>query len=94
MTRTAVPVDAATPPASDLLGAEIAAFEAMKQELLAEYDHQWVVFFGCKFRRAFSDFHDACVWAEDEFGYEAPFMICQVGAPPIHLPISLAVARR
>lgn len=94
MARTAVPGDAAAPPTSNPLAAEIEAFEAMKQKLQAEHDHQWVVFFEREFRGAFPDFHDACIWAEEEFGYDAAFMICQVGAPPIHLPVSLMVGRR
>ena len=75
--------------AADPLDAEILAYEAVKKELEAEYEGQWVVFTGGKLWRVFDTFQDAAVAAEQEFGKKA-LLIQQVGEEEeFRLPSSL-----
>ena len=64
---------------------DIAAFERMRATLEIEHDHEWVIFHGGAFVGAFKDFETAAEEALDRFDV-GPYLIRQVGAPPIQLP--------
>ena len=64
---------------------DIAAFDSMKAELEAEHFNEWVVFHQGKFVGAFPDFEAAASMAVERFD-TGPYLIRQVGAPPVQLP--------
>lgn len=64
---------------------DIAAFEKMRSRLEAEHDREWVVFHGGEFIGAFEDFEMAAEEALERFDV-GPYLIRQVGAPPVQLP--------
>ncbi|MBR7619431.1 hypothetical protein JKL49_08535 [Phenylobacterium sp. 20VBR1] len=64
---------------------DIAAFDRMRTDLEAEHRNEWVVFHHGEFVDAFPDFEAAASTAVDRFGV-GPYLIRQVGAPPIQLP--------
>ena len=57
----------------------------MKAELEAEHFNEWVVFHQGKFVGAFPDFEAAASMAVERFD-TGPYLIRQVGAPPVQLP--------
>jgi hypothetical protein len=63
---------------------DIAAFDKMRAELEVRHDKEWVVFFHGEFVGAFPDFEDAALTAVERFG-SGPYLIRQVGAPPVQL---------
>lgn len=67
--------------------AEIEAFCAMQSKLEAEHFGQWVVFHDRKLVDFFESFEAAANEAVILFG-SGPFLIRQIGAPPLNLPIS------
>lgn len=67
---------------------EIQAYEAMLGELEPKYSGKWVVFFDQKLAGVFDSFDAAAEDAVRRFG-RGPFLIRQVGAPPITLPASV-----
>jgi hypothetical protein len=64
---------------------DIAAFERMRAKLEAEHDHEWVIFYRGAYVGAFRDFEAAAEEALDRFDL-GPYLIRQVGAPPVQLP--------
>ena len=68
-----------------VLGEDIVAFERMRAELEADHCNQWVVFHDGQFVGAFLDFETAASTAVERFDV-GPYLIRQVGAPPIQLP--------
>lgn len=70
------------------LDAEIAAYEARREELEEHHMHKWVLFHGENFLGAFDDFNTAAGEAVRRFG-GGPYLIRQVGAPPPALPASI-----
>jgi len=64
---------------------EIAAFDQMREALEARHKGEWVVFHKGAFVAAFPDFEAAATSAVERFD-EGPYLIRQVGAPPIQLP--------
>ena len=70
------------------LDRDYAAYEAMKGELTARYNGQWVLFYDGAFVAAFNDFESAAETAVGRFG-RGPYLIRQVGAPPTTLPASV-----
>lgn len=64
---------------------DIAAFDRMRDELETKHHNQWVVFHAGVFVDAFSDFETAAAAAVDKFE-AGPYLIRQVGAPPVQLP--------
>lgn len=64
---------------------DIAAFDRMRDELEAKHRNKWVVFRDGAFVAAFNDFEAAAAAAVDRFE-EGPYLIRQVGAPPVQLP--------
>ena len=70
------------------LDKEIAAFEAMREELERHHKDKWVVFQGNELVGAFDSFDNAAEEAVRRFG-SGPYLIRQVGAPPATLPASV-----
>ena len=64
---------------------DIAAFDRMRDELETKHFNEWVVFHQGAFIDAFTDFESAAEAAVDKFG-TGPYLIRQVGAPPVQLP--------
>ena len=64
---------------------DIAAFDRMKADLQDNHRNAWVVFHRGKFVDAFTDFEAAATAAVERFD-TGPYLIRQVGAPPISLP--------
>jgi hypothetical protein len=70
------------------LETEIAAFEARRAELEQHHMGKWVVFHGDEFVGAFDTLNNAAAEAVRRFG-RGPYLIRQVGAPPVSLPASV-----
>ena len=68
-----------------VLKEDIAAFERMRTELEADHEFEWVVFYQGSFVGAFRDFEAAAEEALERFDI-GPYLIRQVGAPPVQLP--------
>jgi len=66
----------------------LAAYTKMQDELEAKYMGKWVLFYDDKFISVFETFEDAAQDAVKQFG-RGPYLITQVGAPPVTLPASL-----
>jgi hypothetical protein len=64
---------------------DIAAFDRMSADLEANHRNAWVVFHKGEFVGAFPDFETAAETAVERFD-AGPYLIRQVGAPPIQLP--------
>ena len=67
---------------------EIAAFQRMQANLEANHMGRWVLIHDLKLVSVYDSFEDAAADAMTKFG-KGPFLIRQVGAPPITLPISV-----
>lgn len=70
------------------LDKEIAIFESMKDDLEADYLHKWVVIHDDEFVGAYDTFQHAAEVAVLRYG-RGPYLITQVGAPPVTLPASV-----
>ena len=70
------------------LSEEIAAYEAMRVELEADYFGKWVLFHDEQLIKSFNTFEAAANEAVALFG-RGPFLIRQVGEPPLRLPASV-----
>ncbi len=64
---------------------DIAAFERMRAELEANHHREWVLFYRGAFEGAYRDFEAAAEDALTRFDV-GPYLIRQVGAPPVQLP--------
>ena len=67
---------------------EIAAYDAMREQLEADKIGKWVVVRDSKLHGIYETFEEAADVAVKAFG-EGPYLIRQVGAPPITLPASV-----
>ena len=67
---------------------EIAAYEKQRGDLEAHHMGKWVVFYGDDFGGAFDSLDSAAQEAVRRFG-RGPFLIRQVGAPPMTLSSSV-----
>lgn len=70
------------------LEAEIDAYEARREELEQHHHGKFVVFHGQEFVGAFDSLDNAAAEAVRRFG-RGPYLIRQVGRPPIALPASI-----
>jgi|SRR5690242_19732293 len=70
------------------LDEEIAAYEAMKQDLEVHSMGQWVLFHDREIVGMYDSFEKAAEDAVRQFG-RGPYLIRQVGAPPVTLPASV-----
>jgi len=67
---------------------EISAYETMQQSLEANDTGKWVVFHERQLVGTYDSFESAAKDATRKFG-RGPFLIRQVGAPPVALPTSI-----
>ena len=70
------------------LAREIAAFEAMQAELEARSMGKWVVLHNAELAGIYDEFEAAAEDAVRRFG-RGPYLIRQIGAPPMTLPTSV-----
>ena len=66
---------------------EIATYERLRPALEAEHRMRWVVIRGAEHVGTYPSFQEAAEDAIQKFG-RGPYLIRQVGAPPIRLPAS------
>jgi hypothetical protein len=71
---------------------EIEAFQKMQSKLEAEHMGQWVLMYQRKLINVYDAFEVAADDAVRRFG-SGPFLIRQIGAPPITLPASVMYHR-
>ncbi len=71
------------------LDTEIAAYQRQAADLEASYLGKWVVFKGATLMAIHESFETAAEDAIGQFG-RGPYLIRQIGAPPIVAPASLA----
>jgi len=67
---------------------EISAYEQMQKELEARHMGKWVLFYGGKLVSIYDSFEAAAEDAVRRFG-RGPYLIRQIGAPPVILPASV-----
>ena len=67
---------------------EITAFDARRGELEQHHKGKFVVFHGDEFIGAYDSFENAAREAVSRFG-RGPYLIRQVGAPPVTMPASV-----
>ncbi len=70
------------------LDRDIEAYEKAQADLEARYNGKWVLFYDAKFVDAFESFELVAQEAVRRFG-RGPYLIRQVGAPPMTLPASV-----
>ncbi len=68
-----------------VLEKDIVAFDRMRVDLEQCHPNEWVVFHQGVFEGAYSEFEDAAAAAVERFD-QGPYLIRQVGAPPVQLP--------
>ena len=71
---------------------EITAYEAMREKLETEHMGQWVLLRHQKLIGVYNTFEAAAEIAVRDFG-RGPYLIRQVGAPPVTLPASVMYPR-
>lgn len=74
---------------TDILDQEIKAFEGMKPELEKNHFGKFVIIKDKQLVGSFDNFDSAAESALKKFG-RGPYLIRQVGSPPITFPASLA----
>ena len=67
---------------------EIAAYERQKEDLEGSHTGKWVLFFDEKLAGVYDSFEAAAREAVSRF-WRGPYLIRQVGAPPVVLPASV-----
>ena len=70
------------------VNAEIAAYEAMAKELEAKHTGKWVLLRDRQLIGVYDSFEAAANDAVTRFG-RGPYLLRQVGAPPVVLPASV-----
>ena len=70
------------------LSSQIAAYEEMRDLLETDHFGKWVVFHGGELVNTYESFEEAAEEAVLRFG-RGPYLIRQVGAPPVALPASV-----
>ena len=70
------------------LSNQIAAYEKKRDALEADHFGNWVVFHGGELVDTYESFAEAAEDAVRRFG-RGPYLIRQVGAPPVRLPASV-----
>jgi len=68
---------------------DIEFFESIKEDLESKYMSKWVLIQDQKFVNTYDNFEKAAEEAVKLFG-RGPYLIRQIGAPPIVLPASVA----
>ena len=67
---------------------EIAAYESMRSDLESKYMGKWALIHDRQLIAAYDSFEAAAENAVKKFG-RGPYLIRQIGAPPITLPASV-----
>jgi hypothetical protein len=67
------------------LSSQISAYEAMRDVLESDHFGRWVVFHDGELVNTYETFEEAAEDAVSRFG-RGPYLIRQVGAPPVSLP--------
>jgi hypothetical protein len=67
---------------------EIAAYDAMRADLEAKFLGRWALVHDRELIGTYDSFDDAAKEAVHKFG-RGPYLIRQIGAPPISLPASV-----
>ena len=75
------------------LDSQIAAYDQMRDVLETDHFGEWVVFHGGQLIETYESFQDAAEDAVRRFG-RGPYLIRQVGEPPVRLPASVLFRRR
>jgi hypothetical protein len=70
------------------LDQEIAAYDKMRDDLENQHMGEWVLFFGETLIGVYASFDEAAKYGVQEFG-SGPYLIRQVGAPPVTMPTSV-----
>ena len=70
----------------------IAVYDQRRDVLETEYLGKWVLFHNGEFIGAYDDFQDVANEAVTRFG-RGPYLIREVGAPPLTLPASVQYRR-
>jgi len=70
------------------INTEIAAYEAMEDSLKRDHIGKWAVVHHSKLVGIFDSFEIAAAEAVRQFG-AGPYLIRQIGAPPVSIPASL-----
>ena len=73
---------------STLLSDQIEAYEAMRSKLELDHFGEWVVLYNEELIGTYADFQVAADNAVQRFG-RGPYLIRQVGEPPLKLPTSV-----
>ncbi len=76
------------PDVEDRLDQEIAAYDAMRNELETHHMGKWALVHGRELIALHDSFEVAAEEAVRRFG-RGPYLIRQVGAPPVSLPASV-----
>ena len=76
----------------DALDRQIAAYDAQREQLERDYHGRWVVFHDESLVGDYVSYEDAITTAMRKFG-RGPYLIRQVGAPPLRLPASVMFRR-
>ena len=74
------------------LDENIAAYDAMRDHLELEHFGKWVVFYDEEFVGSYDESEDAAYAAIEHYD-RGPYLIRQVGAPPMRLPASTLYRR-
>lgn len=77
-----------TDPSMSLLSREITAYEGMQRELEIDYFGKWALVHDESLIGTFDSFEAAAEHAVPNFG-RGPYLIRQIGSPPITLPASV-----
>lgn len=67
---------------------DIAAYERVREDLEAQHTGKWVVFHDRQLAGRYDSFEAAAEEAVRRFG-RGPYLIRQIGAPPVTLPASI-----
>ena len=67
---------------------QIAAYEKMQEKLEAEHLGKWVIFHSDVLEGTYASLDEAAEDAVQRFG-RGPYLIRQIGAPPVTLPASV-----
>jgi hypothetical protein len=67
---------------------ELAAYEGMREELEIRHMGKWVLIHDLTLVSMFDSFEEAAETAVRDFG-RGPYLIRQIGAPPVSLPASV-----
>ena len=76
----------------DALDRQIAAYDSQREQLERDYHGRWVVFHDESLLGDYASYEDAITAAMRKFG-RGPYLIRQVGAPPLRLPASVMFRR-